>query len=79
MLGSKRAPLQVRTVGLVSSIAAIGLTLLADNGSFGFGGSVTHSQRIFLLLVAVAVSIVHVVPRFAHRSRGKRGDGAEGR
>jgi hypothetical protein len=47
MPSSKRAQLRVRTVGLVSSIvavAALGLTLLADNGSFGFGGSVTRSQ-----------------------------------
>jgi hypothetical protein len=36
MPSSKRAPLRVRTVGLVSSIvavAALGFTLLADNGS----------------------------------------------
>jgi len=48
MPSSKRAPLRVRTVGLVSSIvavAALSLTLLADNGSFGFGGAVTRSQR----------------------------------
>ena len=82
MLGSKRAMLQVRTVGLVSSIvavAAIGLTFLADNGSFGFGGSVTHAHRIFLLLVAVAVFIFHVLQQLAYRSRGKRGTGVEGR
>jgi hypothetical protein len=82
MLGSKRATMQVRTVGFVSSIvavAAIALTCLADNGSFGFGGSVTRSQRIFLLFIAVVVFIFHVLQQLAYRSRGKRGDGVEGR
>jgi hypothetical protein len=77
MLSRERAPLRVRTVGLVASIvavAAIGLTLLADNGSFGFGGSVTRAQRIFLLFVAVAVFIVHVLLQFACRSLGKSGN-----
>ena len=77
MPSSKRAPLRVRTVGLVSSIvavAALGLTLLADNGSFGFGGSVTRSQRFFLLCVAVAVFFVHVVLRFPYRLRSKGRD-----
>ncbi len=83
MLSSKRAPLRVRTFGLVSSIvavAAIGLTLLAaDNGSFGFGRSVTRSERIFLLFVAVAVFLVQVLLQFASWSRGKRGDSNVGR
>jgi len=77
MPSSKRAPLRVRTVGLASSIvavAALGLTLLADNGSFGFGGSVTQSRRIFLLFVAVAVFIIHVLVQLAYRSRSKHGD-----
>ena len=61
MPSSKRAPLRVRTVGLIASIvsmAGISLTLLADNGSVGFGGSVTRS-RFFLLCVAVAIFFVH--------------------
>ncbi len=77
MLSSKRAPVQVRTVGLISSIVAVaatGVALLADNGSFGFGRSVTRSERIFLLFVAVAVFIVHGLLRFARRSRGKAND-----
>src|SRR5690242_12618275 len=82
MLSSKPASMRVRTVGLVSSIvavAALGLTLFADNGSFGFGWSVARSQRIFLFLVAVVVFIVHILLQLACRSRGKRGDGNVGR
>src|SRR5215475_14258111 len=49
---------RVRTIGLVSSVivlAAIGLTLLVDNGHEAFGERVSRSELIFLLILAVAV------------------------
>jgi hypothetical protein len=60
----------VRIIGLVSSIvavAAIGVTLEADNWISGFGGSVTRAERIFLLIVAVAIGLGHFVLRLARR------------
>jgi hypothetical protein len=73
MLSSKRACLRVRTVGLVSSIvavAAISLTLLADNGEPWVPlviyaittDSSIHGRRL--------IFIVHVPLQFAYRPRG---------
>jgi hypothetical protein len=82
MLSSKRATLRVQTVGLVSStlaVAAIGLTLLADNRNLGFGGSVTRSEQVALLFVAVGVCLVHLFLRLTHRLCCKRSDRDVGR
>ncbi len=60
----------VRTVGLVSSfvaVAAIGLTLVTDNGRSVFGGWMTRSERLFLLVLAVGVCLVHIVLRLVSR------------
>jgi hypothetical protein len=68
---------RVRTVGLISSfvaVAAIGLTLVADNGRLVLGGWMTRSERLFLLVVAVGVCLVHIVLRLvSRRSRARAG------
>jgi hypothetical protein len=61
---------RVRTVGLISSfvaVAAIGLTLVADNGRSVLGGWKTRAERLFLLVLAVGVCLVHIVLRLVSR------------
>jgi hypothetical protein len=61
---------RVRTIGLVSSfvaVAAIGLTLVTDNGRSVFGEWMTRSERLFLLVLAVGVCSVHIVLRLVRR------------
>jgi hypothetical protein len=73
---------RVRAIGFVSSIAAvaaIALTLLADNGSLGFCHSVSLSERVSLLFITVALCVVHILLRLAHRPRAKRAAGNPGR
>jgi hypothetical protein len=65
----------IQAIGLASSIvavAAVGLTLLADTGTIAFGHSVTRSERIILLFVAVGVCVVHVFLHMVRRHRRKR-------
>jgi len=65
----------VQTVGLVSSfvaVAAIGLTLVTNNGRSVFGGWVTRSERLSLLVVAVGVCLLHLVLRLVSRRRRAR-------
>jgi hypothetical protein len=62
---------RVRTIGLVSSfvaVAAIGLTVVADNGRSVLGGWMTRSERLFMLVLAVGVCLVHIVLRLVSRS-----------
>ena len=68
---------RVRIIGLVSSFiafAAIGLTLLVDHGHGAFGERVSRSERVFLLVLAVAVFIAHFLLQLACRSRTKGRD-----
>jgi len=61
---------RVRTIGLVSSfvaVAAIGLTVVADNGRSVLGGWMTRSERLFLLVLAVGACLVHIVLRLVSR------------
>jgi hypothetical protein len=77
MLNNKPASARVRAIGLVSSlvaVASIGLTLLADNGSLGFGKSITRSGRVSLLFIAVAICIIHILLRLTRQPLGKRRD-----
>jgi hypothetical protein len=65
----------VRTVGLVSGFvaaAAIGLTLVTDNGRSVFGGWVTRSERLFLLVLAIGVFLLHLVLRLVSRRQRAR-------
>jgi len=71
----------VRTVGLVSSFvaaAAVGLTLVADNGPSVFGGWVPRSERLFLLVLAIGVFLLHLVLRLMSRcQRGRTGQNSQ--
>jgi hypothetical protein len=56
----------VRTVGLVSSfvaVAAIGLTLVMDNGRSVFVGWAPRSERLFLLLLTAGICLLHIFLR----------------
>ncbi len=68
---------RVRTIGLVSSfvgMAAIGLTLATNNGRSVFGGWVPRSERLFLLVLAVGVCLLHIVLRLvSRRARARTG------
>ena len=68
---------RARTVGLVSSfvaIVSIGLTLLVDNVNVWFGRSVTRSERVLILFIAIAVWIARIVLRPARRGPDSRAD-----
>ena len=70
---------RARTIGLVSSfiaVAAIGLTLVTDEVNVWVGRSVTRSERVFVLFVAVAVCIARVALRLTRRGPDNRTDSA---
>jgi hypothetical protein len=72
---------KVLAVGLVSSfvaVAAIGLTVVMDNGRSVFGEWGTRPERLFLLLLAAGICLLHIFVRLAiQRSCERTGRAAQ--
>jgi len=65
-------PARVRLVGLWASIvavAAVSVTVVADNHRAGFGRVVPREEQMALLLIAVLLFIIQVIAYLISRTR----------
>ena len=72
MVNKRDVPVRERLAGLWASIiavAALTVTLLADNHNAGFGHAVTRGQQTFLLSIASLLLAVQVVAYLIHRAK----------
>lgn len=63
---------RLRLAGLLASViavAAMALTILADNQNVGFGQIVTHLEQIFLFVIALLLLAAQTIAYLVHRAR----------
>jgi len=63
---------RMRLAGLLASViavAALALTILADNQNAGFGQIVTRREQMFLFVIALLLLAVQTVAYLVHRTR----------
>ena len=77
MIDKRDLPPRMRVAGLCASViavAALAVTVLANNYNAGFGHTVTHREQIFLFMIAVLLLLAQTIAYVIHRARRHRAD-----